>query len=1145
MKMRNNKAVWLIIILPLLLSCGRLSAQQWVPVPFIKQELRDQGTELGGEEGQWPQTIVFEPVNGRYVLYGTDVGGLFRSTDEGATWEPSNIGYSPRGVAFFAIDPNNTDRVIAVGGMKNGNINNGASLSKDGGITWESTHRMFNKDYKHYKDAVVYDATSYDSTLGYSTVAYWSCPPSSEPTGPVLFKSTDGGESWFVVNSGQDYGDMHVKVGPASGSLFVFGDGNLYRSRNGGESFDEILTGNVQGLETVYTHPEKLFLMKSDGIYQSTDDGNTFIQTGSAPIPDNPQRLRVSPANPDHMIHWRDVNNYNWPRYYTTDGGDSWHESEIPRGDSYFFNWRMPRQGSFSYHPTRENVIISVGNDCVTKSTDAGTTFHWSSSGVNNFCPSGIHNLNPFNHQLLLIVGRDKAGAYSSNGGYTWINSKPIEFSYSGGHGYSGYAMTEEILVACGLDRDVDGKWKICVSNDGGKSYSNTGIEASGKRTVCPDITDPAKVYLGAHMSHDYGQTWTRMSGADGVFTYNPSGSNELYGCNGESVVCSYDHGITWKLVVNVGESIDDIAVDHLAGQLYIAAGGDLFTCTLNGTGLKNITTDTPADQFGNRSIESVAVDPNHPDVAYVANASSYLMDNNIIRTTDHGENWEILTRNTRFPNPQFGKDGGRMPNYVRVCPATSEAYVGGGCFGLWKIGPPPGSAPVVNIIIADNLNSLVRNQPATVTLRVHNRMAPLDTVALLINGSVVNEFGPEPWTYDWIPGEQGEYEIRARVTDTVGTITESRILRVNVLPSELPSVSITSPGHLSEFEYGSEMGIEVEAADPDGTITLVEFFLDSVKLGEDSVAPFHFNWQAVTEGTYELTAAATDNSGQTVLSLPVTVNVNEKPYSHFYSEDFNDGLAQEWSAGAEGWTVEENRYTSPGSTETVVSTYDGGAFRDYLISVKTSPAGNDYFGIVFNYLDRDNYHYAGLVVSPAVAVLKKSTAGEEEKLGQAYYPAVEAGDWVDLELTNREGLTTLRINDSTILSNVPTPGADSGRIGMLSRNNVVRFDDIELAAREMWLTVGRPGEAEKNTGMEVYPNPVTGKFFHLVLQEPSTPRNLKLFNADGKLVYHRPFRESRITILAGVMNGPGVYILRISGSEGVRTLKIVRTAAH
>ncbi len=93
------------------------------------------------------------------------------------------------------------------------------------------------------------------------------------------------------------------------------------------------------------------------------------------------------------------------------------------------------------------------------------------------------------------------------------------------------------------------------------------------------------------------------------------------------------------------------------------------------------------------------------------------------------------------------------------------------------------------------------------------------------------------------------------------------------------PSVSITSPINNSNYLPDSDIIIDVDAVDSDGTITKVEFFEGGTnKLGEDTTAPYSLEWLDVAEGEYTLTAKATDNEGgsKTSLSTKITVSIPE-----------------------------------------------------------------------------------------------------------------------------------------------------------------------------------------------------------------------------------------------------------------------------
>ncbi len=88
------------------------------------------------------------------------------------------------------------------------------------------------------------------------------------------------------------------------------------------------------------------------------------------------------------------------------------------------------------------------------------------------------------------------------------------------------------------------------------------------------------------------------------------------------------------------------------------------------------------------------------------------------------------------------------------------------------------------------------------------------------------------------------------------------------------PTVSLTSPTATSTFTAPATINIAAAAADTDGTVTKVEFYQGSTKLGEDLTVPYAYAWTGVATGTYILTAVATDNSGTTTTSAPVTVQV-------------------------------------------------------------------------------------------------------------------------------------------------------------------------------------------------------------------------------------------------------------------------------
>ena len=96
------------------------------------------------------------------------------------------------------------------------------------------------------------------------------------------------------------------------------------------------------------------------------------------------------------------------------------------------------------------------------------------------------------------------------------------------------------------------------------------------------------------------------------------------------------------------------------------------------------------------------------------------------------------------------------------------------------------------------------------------------------------------------------------------------------------PSCVITMPHCNAYFEQGTDVNIRVYSTDkggsyPAGSVAKVEFFADSIKLGESNISEsdtYTFNWTDVPAGTYRLIAKATDNEDTVFTSAGVIITV-------------------------------------------------------------------------------------------------------------------------------------------------------------------------------------------------------------------------------------------------------------------------------
>lgn len=87
------------------------------------------------------------------------------------------------------------------------------------------------------------------------------------------------------------------------------------------------------------------------------------------------------------------------------------------------------------------------------------------------------------------------------------------------------------------------------------------------------------------------------------------------------------------------------------------------------------------------------------------------------------------------------------------------------------------------------------------------------------------------------------------------------------------PTVSLSAP---PGGTAGTAISLSATAADSDGSVAGVEFFVGATRIGAtDSTAPYRATWTPSAAGTYALTARATDNLGATTTSAAVSVSVS------------------------------------------------------------------------------------------------------------------------------------------------------------------------------------------------------------------------------------------------------------------------------
>ena len=268
------------------------------------------------------------PVRGVKTSHGD---GVYKSTDGGATW--THVGLeATRHIGKMWVHPNDPD-IVYVGAQGNPwgpNEERGMYRTTDGGESWEKILHI-NDDSGIVDMSVsatnprVMIATSWD--FGRKP---WVVRSGGDGSG--VWKTTDGGENWREITSGLPdlMGKIGVSISPADPNVVylaveaVPGDGGIYRSDNGGESFRQVNGEAVTYARAWYymhiaadpVDPDEVWVMNSP-LLKSIDGGRTFSRMPAAHV--DHHDIWINPSNTDIIINGNDGG-----AAVSVNGGYSW-----------------------------------------------------------------------------------------------------------------------------------------------------------------------------------------------------------------------------------------------------------------------------------------------------------------------------------------------------------------------------------------------------------------------------------------------------------------------------------------------------------------------------------------------------------------------------------------------------------------------------------------------------------------------------------------------------------------------------------------------------------------------------------------------------------------------------------------------------
>jgi dienelactone hydrolase len=134
------------------------------------------------------------------------------------------------------------------------------------------------------------------------------------------------------------------------------------------------------------------------------------------------------------------------------------------------------------------------------------------------------------------------------------------------------------------------------------------------------------------------------------------------------------------------------------------------------------------------------------------------------------------------------------------------------------------------------------------------------------------------PYSFTWSSVPAGNYSLIAKAIDNAGNSATDRVEIIVNSGSDgsnnPPAVNVTSPDDDQSFTAPASINFAATASDSDGSISKVEFYNGTTKLGQDATSPYSFTWSNVPAGNYSLIAKAIDDSGNSATDrVAITVS--------------------------------------------------------------------------------------------------------------------------------------------------------------------------------------------------------------------------------------------------------------------------------
>ncbi len=299
--------------------------------------------------------LVIRPNYPSQLLAAMGTSGLYRSTNGGVNWTQMISGRCDDVI----FSPSGDTAYIVGSGV-------GYRISTNGGVTFFSNSALIMGTRNHIAICKSDPSVLYFASYASSSIS--------------VFKSTDAGSTFTQVAVGTDFAgsqawyDFYMHVNPFDPNYAYVGSIDIWRTTNGGTSFQNITNGYAGGSVHVDQHnlafhpTNSNFMMcvNDGGVWKSTNRGTTWTNLNATLTLTQFYRIATDPNNANHVLGGtqdngtqRTLGSLNYSLAFGGDGGE------------------------VCFHSQNSNYILGeTQNNGVRRSTNNGSSWSAATTGL-------------------------------------------------------------------------------------------------------------------------------------------------------------------------------------------------------------------------------------------------------------------------------------------------------------------------------------------------------------------------------------------------------------------------------------------------------------------------------------------------------------------------------------------------------------------------------------------------------------------------------------------------------------------------------------------------------------------------------------------------------------------------------------------